>query len=183
MVVVPGCGKQKKEVRPHRSESNSDTPTSAILVKEELAVNLALGASNVSFGLPERETINGVVLAVAIARGLVHRPKLILADEPTAALDEKSGREVVTLFQQYAKEERCTILMVTHDNRILDVADRIVNMVDGRIKSDVLVQESSLICEFLKECPVFAQLTPRTLTEVADKMTLEKHAAAAVIIR
>ena len=120
---------------------------------------------------------------VAIARGLVHRPKLILADEPTAALDEKSGREVVTLFQQYAKEESCTILMVTHDNRILDVADRIVNMVDGRIKSDVLVQESSLICEFLKECPVFAQLTPRTLTEVADKMTLEKHPAAAVIIR
>jgi putative ABC transport system ATP-binding protein len=120
---------------------------------------------------------------VAIARGLVHRPKLILADEPTAALDEKSGREVVTLFQEYAKAERSTILMVTHDNRILDVADRIVSMIDGRIKSNVLVRESSLICEFLKECPVFSRLTPRTLTEVADKMALEKHPAGAVIIR
>ena len=55
---------------------------------------------------------------VAIARGLVHKPKLILADEPTAALDEKSGREVVTLFQELARDEGCTIIMVTHDNRI-----------------------------------------------------------------
>lgn len=120
---------------------------------------------------------------VAIARGLVHRPKLVLADEPTAALDEKSGREVVTLFQEYAKAEGCAILMVTHDNRILDVADRIVNMIDGRIKSNVLVKESSLICEFLNQCPVFQRLTPRTLTEVADKMALERHAPGAVIIR
>ncbi len=120
---------------------------------------------------------------VAIARGLVHRPKLILADEPTAALDEKSGREVVTLFQEYAKAEGCAILLVTHDSRILDVADRIVNMIDGRIKSNVLVKESSLICEFLSQCPVFQRLTPRTLTEVADKMALERHPAGAVIIR
>jgi putative ABC transport system ATP-binding protein len=120
---------------------------------------------------------------VAIARGLVHRPRLILADEPTAALDEASGREVVTLFQQLAKEDRCTILMVTHDNRILDVADRIVNMVDGRIKSNVFVKESSVICEFLKNCPVFSHLTPRTLSEVADKMTSEQHAANTVVIR
>ncbi len=120
---------------------------------------------------------------VAIARGMIHAPKLILADEPTAALDEKSGREVVTLFQEYAAREKCAILMVTHDNRILDVADRIVNMIDGRIKSDVLVRESSLICEFLSQCPVFARLTPRTLTEVADKMTLERFPAGAVIIR
>jgi len=120
---------------------------------------------------------------VAIARGLVHRPKIILADEPTAALDEKSGREVVTLFQKLARDEGCTVLMVTHDNRILDVADRIVNMVDGRIKSDVLVSESAVVCEFLSNCPVFAHLTPRTLTEVADKMSPERHAAGKAIIR
>ncbi len=68
---------------------------------------------------------------VAIARALVSQPRLILADEPTAALDSKSGREVVTLMQTLAKEQGCTILMVTHDNRILDVADRIIQMEDG----------------------------------------------------
>jgi len=73
---------------------------------------------------------------VAIARALVNRPKLILADEPTAALDKKSGREVVELMQRLAKEQNCTILMVTHDNRILDIADRIVSLVDGRLESD-----------------------------------------------
>lgn len=68
---------------------------------------------------------------VAIARALVSRPKIVLADEPTAALDSKSGREVVKLMQQLAKEQHCTILMVTHDNRILDIADRIIEMEDG----------------------------------------------------
>jgi putative ABC transport system ATP-binding protein len=68
---------------------------------------------------------------VAIARALVSKPQLILADEPTAALDSKSGREVVSLMQALAKEQKCTILMVTHDNRILDVADRIIHMEDG----------------------------------------------------
>jgi putative ABC transport system ATP-binding protein len=70
---------------------------------------------------------------VAIARALVSQPKLLLADEPTAALDRQSGRDVVTLMQRLAKEQGCTILLVTHDNRILDVADRIVEMEDGRL--------------------------------------------------
>jgi len=120
---------------------------------------------------------------VAIVRGLVHDPQLILADEPTAALDEKSGRDVVTLFQEFARQRRATILMVTHDNRILDVADRIITMVQGRIKSNVVVRESSLVCEFLRQCPIFTQLTPRTLTEVADQVVPEKHPAGAVIVR
>lgn len=70
---------------------------------------------------------------VAIARALVSQPKIVLADEPTAALDKKSGREVVKLMQQLAKEQRCTIVLVTHDNRILDIGDRIVHMEDGRL--------------------------------------------------
>ena len=70
---------------------------------------------------------------VAIARALVSQPQIVLADEPTAALDSKSGREVVNLMQQLAKEQNCTILLVTHDNRILDIADRIVNMEDGKL--------------------------------------------------
>ncbi|WP_309734826.1 DevA family ABC transporter ATP-binding protein [Chamaesiphon sp. OTE_75_metabat_556] len=73
---------------------------------------------------------------VAIARALVAQPQLILADEPTAALDSKSGREVVTLMQKLAQDRNCTILMVTHDNRILDVADRIIHMEDGCLVSD-----------------------------------------------
>ena len=64
---------------------------------------------------------------------MISHPKIILADEPTAALDKQSGREVVTLMQKLAKEQGCTILMVTHDNRILDVADRIVYMEDGKL--------------------------------------------------
>jgi putative ABC transport system ATP-binding protein len=120
---------------------------------------------------------------VAIARGLVHKPRLVLADEPTAALDEHSGREVVTLFQELAKNEHCTVLMVTHDNRILDVADRIVSMVDGRIKSNVLVRESAIICEFLAQCPLFARLTPRTLTQAADHALYERFAAGTAIVR
>jgi putative ABC transport system ATP-binding protein len=70
---------------------------------------------------------------VAIARALVSRPRLVLADEPTAALDSKSGRSVVDLMQDLAREQGCTILLVTHDNRILDVADRIVHLEDGAI--------------------------------------------------
>jgi len=70
---------------------------------------------------------------VAIARALVGQPKLILADEPTAALDKQSGRDVVALLQQLAREQNCTILLVTHDNRILDIADRIIYMEDGHL--------------------------------------------------
>jgi putative ABC transport system ATP-binding protein len=73
---------------------------------------------------------------VAIARALVSQPKIVLADEPTAALDKKSGREVVNIMQKLAKEQHCTILLVTHDNRILDIADRIVYMEDGRLVDD-----------------------------------------------
>lgn len=73
---------------------------------------------------------------VAIARALVNSPKLVLADEPTAALDKQSGRDVVELMQHLAKEQGSTILMVTHDNRILDIADRIVDMEDGHLISN-----------------------------------------------
>jgi putative ABC transport system ATP-binding protein len=70
---------------------------------------------------------------VAIARALVSHPKIVLADEPTAALDKQSGRDVVEIMQRLAKEQGCTILLVTHDNRILDIADRILHMEDGRL--------------------------------------------------
>lgn len=120
---------------------------------------------------------------VAIARALANGPRLILADEPTAALDRESGRDVVELLRNFAKEQQATILMVTHDNRILDVADRIVNMVDGRVISDVAVAESMSIVEFLRNIPLFASLSPRTLADVADKMEFEPYSAGADVIR
>ena len=68
---------------------------------------------------------------VGIARALVNEPKLILADEPTASLDKEAGRNVVNLIQDLARQQGSTVIMVTHDNRILDVADRIRHREDG----------------------------------------------------
>ena len=70
---------------------------------------------------------------VAVARALVHRPGLILADEPTAALDRQTGQEVVRLMRDLAKRDGMPILLVTHDPRILDIADRVIAMEDGRV--------------------------------------------------
>lgn len=83
------------------------------------------------------ELSGGQKQRVAIARALVSSPRVVLADEPTAALDKKSGRDIVELMQKLAKQQGCTILMVTHDNRILDVADRLIYMEDGRLSSRV----------------------------------------------
>ncbi|MGA2052398.1 MAG: ATP-binding cassette domain-containing protein [Opitutales bacterium] len=70
---------------------------------------------------------------VAIARALIHRPEIILADEPTASLDGKTGHEIVELLQHLAMETGCTIVLVTHDTRILDVADRLIYLEDGKL--------------------------------------------------
>ena len=74
---------------------------------------------------------------VAIARALAARPKLLLADEPTSALDSSTGREIVDLLKKLALEQSCSVLMVTHDPRILDVADRLLQMEDGQILPSV----------------------------------------------
>ncbi|BDM81617.1 DevA family ABC transporter ATP-binding protein [Acaryochloris marina] len=82
-----------------------------------------------------QELSGGQKQRVAIARALVSHPKIVLADEPTASLDKQSGRDVVELMQRLAKQQGCTILMVTHDNRVLDVADRLIRMEDGRLST------------------------------------------------
>lgn len=69
-----------------------------------------------------------------IARALVNRPRIILADEPTASLDKQSGRDVVELIQELAREDGAAVVLVTHDNRILDIADRILHLEDGHMK-------------------------------------------------
>lgn len=96
----------------------------AILEKVGLSNRLDYYPSALSGGQRQR---------VSIARALAGEPRLILADEPTAALDSHSGRQAVELVQQMAREQGCTVLMVTHDTRILDIADRVVRMEDGRM--------------------------------------------------
>jgi putative ABC transport system ATP-binding protein len=70
---------------------------------------------------------------VAIARALVGHPKLFLADEPTAALDSQTGKEIILLMRQLALQQGAAILIVTHDNRILNMGDRIIRIEDGRL--------------------------------------------------
>jgi putative ABC transport system ATP-binding protein len=71
---------------------------------------------------------------VAIARALAGNPQLIMADEPTAALDSQSGHDVIQLLRELANEKGATVLMVTHDPRIINVADRVVYLEDGQLQ-------------------------------------------------
>jgi len=78
-----------------------------------------------------RELSGGQKQRVAIARALVGHPKIVMADEPTAALDSHSGHAVMELVRKLAKEEGVTVLMVTHDPRIVDIADKTIYLEDG----------------------------------------------------
>jgi putative ABC transport system ATP-binding protein len=113
--------------------------------------SVGLGKFTESF--PQRLS-GGQKQRVAIARAMVHDPKVILADEPTAALDRNTGREVVDLLLGLAKKQGCAILMVTHDNRILDIADRILSLEDGRLSSFA----SALTASTGRAIEVFARL-------------------------
>jgi putative ABC transport system ATP-binding protein len=112
------------ELHPEAYQQDMDAAALAMLSAVGLEDRADYYPENLSGGQKQR---------VAIARALVSHPKIILADEPTAALDKKSGRDVVELMQHLAKQQGCTILLVTHDNRILDIADRIVYLEDGRL--------------------------------------------------
>jgi putative ABC transport system ATP-binding protein len=94
------------------------------------------------FGLEDRTDYfpanlsGGQKQRVAVARALVGNPDLILADEPTAALDRDSGMRVVDILRRLGEARGTTTIMVTHDSRILDRADRIITLEDGRIVAD-----------------------------------------------
>lgn len=130
-----------------------------------------------------RALSGGQCQRIAIARALVNRPKLVLADEPTASLDKDSAANVVRLFQELVAEDGCTIMMVTHDNRVLDAADRIVNMVDGRIVADVLVREATVLCQFLAGVTGFETLGPTALTGIAERMKPRRMRAGDELVR
>lgn len=87
-----------------------------------------------------RDLSGGQKQRVAIARALVGDPQLIMADEPTAALDSTNGHAVVELLRQLAKENNRTVVMVTHDARIVDVADRVTYLEDGVIQAGRSIQ-------------------------------------------
>ena len=108
--------------------------SSAVAVQRSQEMLEAVGLGEWINYYPQ-ELSGGQKQRVAIARALVSHPKIVLADEPTAALDKKSGRDVVEIMQRLAQQQGCTILIVTHDHRILDIADRIIHMEDGRLRS------------------------------------------------
>jgi putative ABC transport system ATP-binding protein len=91
-----------------------------------------VGLGEKSKSLPS-DLSGGQKQRIAIARALAGKPRLIFADEPTAALDSQRGRAVIELLRSLAKEEGCTVVMVTHDPRIMDIADRVVYVEDGMI--------------------------------------------------
>jgi len=98
----------------------------AMLEKVGLAAHVESAPAHLSVGQRQR---------VAVARALVRNPELVLADEPTSALDRQSGRDVVELLRRLARERGCAVVIVTHDNRVLDVADRLMYLEDGRLSS------------------------------------------------
>jgi putative ABC transport system ATP-binding protein len=92
-----------------------------------------LGIADRANNLPEALS-GGQQQRVAVARALANQPSLILADEPTAALDSHRGRQVMELFAQVAHENGTAVIVVTHDTRALEVFDRIVEMEDGQLR-------------------------------------------------
>ncbi|HEY8871669.1 MAG TPA: ATP-binding cassette domain-containing protein [Stellaceae bacterium] len=130
-----------------------------------------------------RQLSGGQRQRVAIARALANRPLLVLADEPTAALDPESTRNVVRLFKDLTVEDGTAIIMVTHDHRIIELADRLVHMVDGRIVSDIMLNDALRICEFLKGVEAFKNLTPTELTHIAEHMTKRHFMPGEPVVR
>jgi putative ABC transport system ATP-binding protein len=100
-----------------------------------------------------RELSGGQKQRAGIARALVTRPRVVLADEPTASLDKQSGRDVVELIQDLARDDGSAVILVTHDNRILDIADRILHLEDGHMKSlsEVVSEGTSRMLNLLEK--------------------------------
>ena len=111
-------------------EVNDTAPARARQRAQQLLDELGVGAR--AHNLPDALS-GGEQQRVAVARALANAPSLILADEPTAALDSKLGRQVMELFAQIAHERRAGVLVVTHDHRTLSVFDRILNVEDGKL--------------------------------------------------
>ena len=106
------------------SRKNAETRASEILAEVDLGTRLSALPTQLSGGQQQR---------VAIARALVHDPKLIVCDEPTSSLDHETGRSVMNVLRGIAKSPDRALIVVTHDPRIFEFADRIAHMDDGKI--------------------------------------------------
>jgi putative ABC transport system ATP-binding protein len=141
----------------------------------------ALGLGDRMHYLPSRLS-GGQRQRVAIARALANQPALVLADEPTAALDAQSSQIVMDLLHQLVTgPTQSTVLIVTHDQRLLDRAHRIVNMVAGRIVSNVVADQSVRICRLLRQIPDLRDFEVSALARLADHMTVQRYPAGKVI--
>lgn len=115
------------EVHEHVPRSEFDAASTHILSQLGLGDRLNYLPAKLSGGQKQR---------VAVARALVGNPDVVFADEPTAALDRESGLRAVQILKRLGEVRGTTTIMVTHDNRILDLADRILQMEDGRIVNE-----------------------------------------------
>nr|WP_225868728.1 ABC transporter ATP-binding protein [Companilactobacillus kimchii] len=102
-------------------------PTDAIAILKQLGLGHRLNSYPNALSGGEKQR-------VAIARAFINQPDLILADEPTASLDSKRGREVVQIIQETVHQQNKAAVMVTHDERILDLVDSIWQIEDGKLK-------------------------------------------------
>jgi putative ABC transport system ATP-binding protein len=150
-----------QQLRPMASDA--DAQAVELLGRLGLAERIGYKPQHLSGGQRQR---------VAVARALINQPKLILADEPTAALDERSGEAVIQLLRQLAREEGCTSLIVTHDPRIMNAADRIVDMERGRIVNNIVVSERLFLYHSLRKCVLFAALLPQEQFRIADRIAI-----------
>jgi putative ABC transport system ATP-binding protein len=127
---------------------NSDTPDADGLAMSALA---SVGLTGREHNLPTQLS-GGQQQRVAIARALINRPEILLADEPTGALDSRNSAEILSIFQRLNRTQGITIVVVTHSDEIAAYADRIIGFRDGRIVSDAPV----LHAEKLSQVPVVA---------------------------
>ncbi|HWQ93699.1 MAG TPA: ABC transporter ATP-binding protein [Clostridia bacterium] len=111
-----------------------------------------LGVGERSHNLPQALS-GGQQQRVAVARALANEPNLILADEPTAALDSHRGRQVMELFRKVAHEQGAGVIVVTHDHRALDVFDRTLEMEDGRLRQKPSVENLAYQSQYAGPSP------------------------------
>jgi len=172
-IMQPDARNERLDAVPRRVDALARTLTIGLLEHLRLGERVDHKPHQLSVGQKQR---------VAIARALVNHPRLVLADEPTAALDKASSEIVIDLFKRLTRSGS-TILIVTHDSRIMDQGDRVITMKDGRIQSNVMIDESIRVCVFLQSVPLFSGLPPGQLVDVAEQLRKETHAADACIIR
>jgi putative ABC transport system ATP-binding protein len=128
-----------------------------------------------------RSLSTGECQRVAIARALVNRPRLILADEPTAALDRASTFKVLDLLREMTAEG-AAVLMITHDHRIIERADRLIRLVDGKIVLDLMLTDVDEIRGLLRGTDLLRSLTPTQLTEVAQSAVRRHYSAGQTVL-